>query len=423
MCKHLLLIMPLILILLLSACSQNGRYYRKAKKSYEQGNIDAAVLSACRSLRIKPDNGKAQKLLQTVWEQAIANHNNRVEELLESTEVDTWDKVLQEHTRLKELSAQVENLPILVDPETGYRVLLPLPNLKEEIKTSRENAAEAHYQAGLRFAKMSSAIDIQRKAALEFKAAMNFIPDYKDSALKYSNARRLAIRRLAIAPFNDKSNTRGRYGAISELITDYITSRILSGGYLDEFTELIARNQMDAVLAEQQLNASGLVDEASTVNLGQLVGAHEVLTGSILNISVSPARTVSVMQSSKAKVVTGKEQYVDEEGNTKEKEIIGEVSCDFKRYTKSANVTVYGSFSILDVETGRLLMQESIEAKTPWQDSWCRFVSGDERALSRDVKNLMDKSEPFPPEENDMVLSTLRGMGNSVVEKLTGYLK
>ncbi len=422
MCKRLVLILT-IMLLLLSACSQNGRYYRRAKKSYEQGNTDAAVVAACRSLRIKPENGKAQKLLQTVWQQAIEDHNQAVEELLENTDTDTWDRILQEHTRLKELTSEVENLPILVDPDTGYRVMLPIPNLKEEIKASRENAAEAHYQAGLRYTKMSSTADIQRKAALEFKAAMNFIPDYKDSSLKYNAARKLAVRRLAIAPFNDKSNTRGRYGAVSELITDYITGKILSQGYLDEFTEVIARNQMDAVLAEQQLNASGLVDEASTVNLGQLVGAHEVLTGSIQNISVSPARTVSVVQSSKAKVVTGKEPYVDEEGNSKERELISEVSCDYKRFTKSANVTIYGSFSILDVETGRLLLQDSIEAKTPWQDSWCRFVSGDERALSRDVKSMINKAEPFPPEENEMVLSSLRAMGNSVVEKLKGYLK
>ncbi len=40
-------------------------------------------------------------------------------------------------------------------------------------------------------------------------------------------------------------------------------------------------------MKEQQLSASGLVNETSSVRLGQILGANEILTGSILQISVS----------------------------------------------------------------------------------------------------------------------------------------
>jgi hypothetical protein len=405
-----------------NACSQNGRYYRRAKKNYERGYVETAVSDACRSLRIKPDSQKTQELLVLVWNQALKNHKQTVADLIQRSDTDNWDKILREHEKLKELATQVENLPPLVNPTTGYRVMLSIPDLTNEIKLSRENAAEAHYQAGIRFNKMSRAVDIQRKAANEFKAAMSFIPEYKDASLKYEQSRKLAIRRIGIAPFSDKSNSRNRYGNLSELISDYIISRIMEGGGVDEFTEIIARSQMEAVFAEQQLNASGLVDEASTVKLGQLVGAHEVLSGSISQIVVSPARTVSVVQTSKAKVVVSKEEYVDEDGKTKERDVMGEVSCDFMKYTKTASVTVLGSFSLVDVETGRILLHESLEGKTPWQDSWCRKLRGDSRALSQATKRLIDKAEPFPPEDSELVWDTLRNIGNNVVSKLRSYL-
>ena len=421
--NRVLILMILLMAIMTNACSQNGRYYRKAKKHYERGNIETAVLEACRSLRIKPDSKKTQDLLLQVWNQAQKNHDQNVAELGRNSDASSYEQILAEHLKLKELASNVKTLPPLVNPNTGYRVVLNIPDLSDEIASSRDNAAEAHYQAGVRFTKMSKAVDIQRKAAQEFKAAMSIVPDYKDSELKYDQARKLAIKRIAIAPFTDKSNSYKRYGAISEIISDYIISKVMRLGYLDEYTEIIARSQMDAVLAEQQLNASGLVDEASTVNLGQLLGAHEVLSGSILQVNVSSVRVSTVDKTAKAKVVVGKESYVDDDGKTQERDVLGEVSCEYRMFTKSTSATISGSFSVVDVETGKILMHESVESKTPWSDSWYRKLRGDERALSRATQSMMDKSEPFPPENGELILTSLYKMGDIVVAKLGSFLK
>jgi len=413
----------LCLALLAGACSQNGRYYRKAKKSYERNNAEAAVLEACRSLRIKPGNKKAQDLLQTVWNQALTNHSIRVSALEKSSDTNAWEQILAEHIKLQNLAEQVQSLPPLVSPITGYRLTFNIPDLSEEINRSRENAAEAHYQAGIRFDKMSTAIDIQRKAAREFQATLNLIPGYKDAQLRYDKARKLAVKRIAIVPFTDKSNTRNKFGAISELMSDLIVSRVMEGNFVNEFTEIIARSQMDAVLAEQQLSASGLVNEASTVNLGQLLGAHEIISGSILQVVSVPARTTSVIRTAKATVVIGKEEYQDEDGKPQEREIKGEVSCEYKLFTKTASATISGSFSILDVETGRIIHHESLESKNPWQDSWVRVVRGDQRALGSSIRKQVDKAEPFPPEESEMVTAALKSMSNTVAGRLRSTLK
>jgi len=175
-------------------------------------------------------------------------------------------------------------------------------------------------------------------------------------------------------------------------------------------------------MKEQQLSASGLVNETSSVRLGQILGANEILTGSILQISVSPERTVSVQSEDETEVVLRTEEYTDAEGNTQENEIKGKVYCRYRKYTKTASVSVSTSYSILDVETGKIILQETLEIKNPWSDTWARKISGDDRALSNNTKRLLEKAEPFPPSVNEMILETLKNTGNDIVNKVSGYL-
>ncbi len=417
-----LLLLLIVIAMINSSCSSSGRLYRKANKHYQKGLYEVSVQEAANSLRQKPDNAKAQDLLVQAWETAVKNREDRVSNLAQSSNPNKWELILEEYTALQALGSSLQTLPTLVNPYSGYRVLINIPDLSEKINNSRENAAENRYQSGIRYAKISNDIDTQKKAALEFKAALNFIPDYKDASLRYDQCRKQAIKRIAISPFEDKSNSRSRFGAIADLLTDHIISQIISYTANSDFIEVIARSQMDAVLAEQQLSASGLVSESSTVRLGQILGAHEILTGRILQVSVTPSRTVSVTQEARAKVVIGKEDYIDEEGKTRQRDVHGEVSCQYRKYTKSAGVNVSGSFSIIDVETGKIKLQESLEVKNPWADSWCRKISGDDRALSHSLKTQIAKAEPFPPEDSEMVMDALRQLGSAVVSKTRNYL-
>ncbi|MDD4309775.1 MAG: hypothetical protein PHO32_05300, partial [Candidatus Cloacimonetes bacterium] len=195
--RFLLMLLP-ILMLFASACSQNGRLYRSAQKHYSRANFDAAVRDASRSLRLKPDNAKAQELIVQAWEQSIKYHEENVNILMQSSDSNKWELILQEYTTLQELSRNIQSLPPLVNPATGYRIMLSAPDVTQKINESKSNAAEAYYQAGIRFSKMSNSMDIQKKAALEFAAALKLIPDYKDAYLKFEQSRNLAVKRIAV---------------------------------------------------------------------------------------------------------------------------------------------------------------------------------------------------------------------------------
>jgi hypothetical protein len=85
---------------------------------------------------------------------------------------------------------------------------------EREIAEAKEQAADYNYRQGVHFSMLSSEAATQRQAAGYFKAALSYIPDYKDSALRYEKRAINAIRRIAILPFEDKSGSQDRYGAI-----------------------------------------------------------------------------------------------------------------------------------------------------------------------------------------------------------------
>ncbi len=70
---------------------------------------------------------------------------------------------LQEYTSLQNLAEQIQSLPPLINPYTDYKVVIDIPDYAAEMKQSQENAAEAHYQAGIYMPKLSNDKDTQRK--------------------------------------------------------------------------------------------------------------------------------------------------------------------------------------------------------------------------------------------------------------------
>lgn len=409
-------------LLIISACSSNARLAKKVQKNYEKGNYEIATQEAIRALSKKADNPKAQELLVQSWQNYRLAQQRKIEKLMQSNETNKWEQIYQEYTSLQNLAEQIQSLPPLINPYTGYKVVIDIPDYAAEMKQSQENAAEAHYQAGILYAKMSNDKDTQKKAALEFKEALKLIPNYRDADLRYEQSRKLAIKRIAITPFEDKSNTSGIYGAVSDILTDQIVSLLISSAAKSDFVEIIDRTQLEAVMKEQQLTASGLINNEGSFRLGQILGADEILTGRILQINVTPERTVSITSEDETEVVIRTEEYIDEDGITQEREIKGKVFCRYRKFTKTANVSISTSYSILEVETGKIKQQETVEIKNSWSDTWARKISGDDRALSYNIKKLMEKAEPFPPSINEMVKEALKQTGTDIANKLCGYL-
>jgi hypothetical protein len=418
-------VLLIAILLLLSACSKNVTLYKQAKKQYENGNLDQALQLNVQSLQLKNSYVKAQDLLKQVYPQAVEKRELTVLRLRDSDDEYKWDKLVEQYIALTEIQTAMASLPRIVHPKTGQIYRYEPKDYSPQLKESKTNAAEFHYQKGYTLMQVSALPDVQKEAAREFKIAMGFVPNYKDSSALYESARKLAVKRIAIIAFEDKTGTRSKFGGIPDMLVDSIISSILNDKASSEFVEIITRSQINAIMAEQQLSASGLIDEGSAVKLGQLLGAHEILSGKILQINVIPTRTVSVELKENAKV----EVIPKDDGNTdsesaedQPKEYI-DVSCLYTKYTKTAGAQITASYTIVDVSTGSIKVQDQFTGVYSWTDTWARKGAGDERALSSATKALIAKTEPIPPSETEMVNSALKNLSDMFVRQIKSYIR
>ena len=164
---------------------------------------------------------------------------------------------------------------------------------------------------------------------------------------------------MAIIPFADKSGKAGKYGALSEMITDNIISRVMNDPSATEFLEIISRDQLEQVVKEQKLELSGIIDEKTVSEIGKILGLHEILTGEITEIIYTPVRTISRNIRQKQNVVVREEEYKDSKGKTHTKDIYGDVYANVKIYTKTTGAKIVGSYKIIDVKTAKLKTSRS----------------------------------------------------------------
>jgi curli biogenesis system outer membrane secretion channel CsgG len=85
---------------------------------------------------------------------------------------------------------------------------------------------------------------------------------------------------IAVAPF--ATSAVGQYP--SQAIESAITDALVNGGQYD----VVARAQLDKVLAEQSFNNSQLVDPKAAQKVGRLLGAKFIVVGSLLSVGFQP---------------------------------------------------------------------------------------------------------------------------------------
>lgn len=419
----LLLVAGLLAMLLFTGCAKNVSLYKQAQKEYNSGAVEPALSTVVHSLQLKPSYVKAQNLIDLVYPKAIKARETNIAELEASSLPDKWDRIVLEYAALEEMQTQVKKLPVLVNEKTGKRVELILKDYKPAAQTAKQNAAEAHYQKGLSLSRSSQNVDTQKQAAKEFKAAMTFIANYKDSAAQYEKARQAGIKRIAIIPFEDGSGTNKKYGDLPAVLVDRIVSSVMSDPESREFVEIMTRAELGAVLSEQRAVAQGLVDENTAVKIGQLSGAHEILTGKISQVISVPMKTYSTNESETKRLVTGKEDTVDEDGNTVTKDVYSDVTCSYTKYVKTANAQITGSYSIIDVATGTVKKTGTFTADNPWSETWGKVDSGDPKALSTSALNLCKKTEPVPPTDIELVSLAMSKLSQQFVAEFKQYIK
>lgn len=127
---------------------------------------------------------------------------------------------------------------------------------------------------------------------------------------------------IAVLPFGNKASvSRELDFRDANLVSEFVIEELLDTGRFN----VIEREQMSAIMEEQYLNSTGLVDQSTAVEIGKIVGVRYLVAGSIAGLSLKESGL-----------------GVGSHG----------VNVGGGKHTVIANVTA----RIIDVETGRILL-------------------------------------------------------------------
>lgn len=102
---------------------------------------------------------------------------------------------------------------------------------------------------------------------------------YKDTESLRKKCLELGTLTIAILPFENATTTTGLDARAAAYTLEALTK------IKDPFLRVVDREHTEAILQEQKLQLSGIVDQNTAVAVGELVGAQLLLTGTVLNYS------------------------------------------------------------------------------------------------------------------------------------------
>ncbi|MCB0770031.1 MAG: hypothetical protein KDC00_06465 [Flavobacteriales bacterium] len=220
-----------------------------------------------------------------------------------------------------------------------------------------------------------------RKAYAQFKLVTDKNSGYKDA----SSLREECITKgqfvVAVLPFT----ATNKDNAIASKVQAHAMTALTSSK--DPFLKVVDRENMEKIMEEQRLSLSGVVDEQTAVRVGNLIGAHAVLMGTVVDHREIAG---SVRRSTK----DGFEQYRVQQVNkeTGEKYYVTRYKpVRYSEYFQENKVVLSFNYRLVSLETGEVLVSRMAE-KEAKDHAYYATYSGNKDALLPMGKGSADLS-------------------------------
>ncbi|MEY3398080.1 MAG: hypothetical protein RL220_674 [Bacteroidota bacterium] len=189
-----------------------------------------------------------------------------------------------------------------------------------------------------------------RKAYEGFEKVIARKSSYKDAVKLKQECLDKGTYTIALLPFTNASGTEGMDAKISAYTLEALTK------INDPFLRIVDREHMQAILTEQKLQLSGVVDEQTAVQVGQLVGAQAILTGTVLSYEASSGQLKSTSR-------TGYESYREKKVNAEGQEYFETKykKVNYNEYYNQSSCQLSFQYKLISLATGELLKTEILE--------------------------------------------------------------
>ncbi len=418
--KIALSILLIFMIFQLSGCktlfTEEGSLYSHSKPLVRRKQYDQALSNLSLALQIDPEYKKAILFLEKVYPEAITHYQREIRNLTSGEALSSLDRRAAAYRSLNSIAFSMGNLPGIIHPKTGTPLVFDVVNYDTELETAVLAAAEGYYQEGRRLA-VEAGRESAKAASRAFKTALEYIPGYKDADSLEQDARIKAIQSIVFLPFRGDNYTYSGFNA-NEYLQNTIITDIVSNPSVMEYTNIVERALLEPVLEAQKMALTGLFNESVSIEIGKLVNANLIVAGKTNQISFDLPR-VFTKSEHREKIIT---PTAEELGREPLESDAYSVEADIILYRKVAEVRVMASYKLIDIETGTLVLTDSLRKEESDSVYWAEY-QGDERALTDRDRNLVDNKERSVKDVEDMLITALEAMGREISGQLGDYLR
>lgn len=214
-----------------------------------------------------------------------------------------------------------------------------------------------------------------KQASIAFRSAIAYDPAHPLAQARYDEQRAAATHRLAVMPFACELPDHPGAG---RALADRVTAEAL--GLKPEFLRFVDRVNLDRLLDELDLNATGLVDPETAAREGKLLGVSAVLLGE-LSVKGEDSGWENTPKESTAEV-----EVDDGQGGKTTKVLAADYTISARTVTARAVV----SYRIISAETGEVLAAASaIAVEKADAVEFARLRRGDAKAVPKDDRELL----------------------------------
>lgn len=263
-----------------------------------------------------------------------------------------FERVKGEHLvdLYNEGQALMEQQQFKAAEEVFARIARLEPNYKDANSLQAVAYLEPLYRAG----KADLEAKLYRKAYASLDKVVVKDASYKDASALRQECVAKGQYTIAVMPFTGPANRV----AVHDKVQAHAISALTSTN--DPFLRVVDRENMERILQEQRLSLSGVVDEQTAVQAGNLIGAQAILIGSVTDYREVPGE---LRRSTKDGFESYRVQQVNKETGEKYMETKYK-PVRYSEYLQENHAYLSFSYRLVSLETGEVLLSKVEDRQT-----------------------------------------------------------
>lgn len=201
---------------------------------------------------------------------------------------------------------------------------------------------------------------------------------YKDASALKNQAVEKGRYAIAVLPF--AGTKKDQAARVQAFATSSLT------GIKDPFIKVVDRENIERILAEQRLGMSGVVDEASAVQAGKLLGAQAVLMGTLIDYREEPG---TVKRSTKDGFQSYPLKVTDPANPSQMITVTKYKAARYSEFYQENKVFCSFSYKLVSLETGEVLLSKVVDSNKD-DHAWYASFEGDPASLFPARNGVLD---------------------------------